>query len=132
MGTVLAGKRTVVLTRSSLGATKQHASFTLQDLQVPFINAIGSGSNLSYHINKTASSLSLWPTASEQVCLCEQPPAAFGSATGNIKYLPSGEEFGFINACLPEPRESVLFDHNPTCDVRAYVGGLQVCKHMWS
>ena len=26
----------------------------------------------------------------------------------------------------------MLADRNPTCDVRAYVGGLQVCKHMWS
>ena len=34
--------------------------------------------------------------------------------------------------CQPEPRESVLAQGNPTCDVRAYVGGLQVCKHKWS
>ena len=37
----------------------------------------------------------------------------------------------FVNYCEPEPRESVLADRNPTCDVRAYVGGLQVCKHMY-
>ena len=46
---VSAGKRTVVLTRASVGASKQHASFTLQDLEIPFINAIGSGANLTYH-----------------------------------------------------------------------------------
>ena len=26
----------------------------------------------------------------------------------------------------------MLADKNPTCDVRTYVGGLQVCKHMWT
>jgi hypothetical protein len=76
--------------------------------------------------------LSLWPAADDQVCLCEEPAAPFGSAKGTIKYKPTGEQFGFINACAPEPRESVLASRNPTCDVRAYTGGLQVCKHMWS
>ena len=66
------------------------------------------------------------------MCLCAMPAAAYGKAAGTIKYLPTGEQFGFTNFCQPEPRESVLANHNPTCDVRSYVGGLQVCKHMWS
>merc|ERR1711871_1201793 len=118
--------------RKSQGATPQHASFTLQDIEIPFINAIGSSPTLTYHINKTASSISLWPAGDQQICLCEQPAAPFGQAKGDIRYKPTGEKFGFINACQPEPRESVLADRNPTCDVRAYTGGLQVCKHMWS
>jgi hypothetical protein len=84
------------------------------------------------HVNKTAASIALWPTEGQQVCMCEQPAAAFGHAKGNIKYKPTGEQFGFINGCSPEPRESVLADRNPTCDVRAYTGGLQVCKHGWT
>ena len=106
--------------------------FMLQDTQIPFINAIGSGAAFAYHANKTASSISLWPMQSAPVCLCEQPAPPFGSAKGTIKYLPTGEEFGFINACQPEPRESILASRNPTCDARAYTGGLQVCKHMWT
>jgi len=75
----------------------------------------------------------LWPeVSSSPVCLCEHPAPPFGKGGGTIQYLPTGEEFGFINACSPEPRESVLFQHNPTCDVRSYEGGLQVCKHKWS
>merc|ERR1711871_382976 len=100
---------------------------------IPFISAIGSTSNFAYHRNKTASTLALWPTdRNEAVCLCEKPAAPYGQAQGRIKYKPTGEEFGFVNYCQPEPRESVLWDRNPTCDVRAYVGGLQVCKHMWT
>ena len=59
--------------------------------------------------------------ADQSVCLCEQPAAAFGSAQGTIKYLPTGEQFGFSNDCEPEPIESILAQRNPSCDVRAYV-----------
>ena len=133
---VVGGRRTVVLTRPAKGPTPQHASFTLQNMTIPFINAIGSSDVYAHHANKTASSLSLWPGGAggeaAAACMCKLPAAPFGHASGNIKYLPTGEQFGFINGCSPEPRESVLADRNPTCDVRAYAGGLQVCKHMWS
>ena len=131
--TVEGGKRTVVLTRPTVGPTKQHATFSMTQLEIPFITAIGSGAAFAYHQNKTAATLRLWPgSANEPVCLCKHPAAPFGAATGTIKYLPTGEEFGFVNYCEPEPEESVLVQRNPTCDVRSYVGGLQVCKHMWS
>ena len=112
--------------------SSDYANFSMTGLSVPFISAVGATPRLSYHKNKTASTLALWPAAGAPACLCAQPAAAFGHATGTIKYLPTGEEFGFVNYCQPEPRESVLAQRNPTCDVRSYVGGLQVCKHMWS
>ena len=128
--TVARGRRTVVLTRAAKGATADHASFDMTTLQIPFIDAIGTGPELAYHANKTASVISLWPD--QPACLCEQPAAPFGSAKGTIEYLPTGEQFGFTSYCMPEPRESILHDKNPTCDVRTYTGGLQVCKHMWT
>ena len=112
--------------------SSDYANFSMTGLSVRFISAVGATPSLSYHKNKTASTLALWPAAGAPACLCAQPAAAFGHATGTIKYLPTGEEFGFVNYCQPEPRESVLAQRNPTCDVRSYVGGLQVCKHMWS
>jgi hypothetical protein len=130
--TVVAGVRTVVLSRPAHVSSMDYANFSMTDLNVPFISAIGSTVALSYHKEKTADLLAMWPSAGQPVCLCSQPAAPFGSATGTIKYLPTGEEFGFTNFCQPEPRESVLAQKNPTCDVRSYVGGLQVCKHMWS
>ena len=129
---VVAGRRTIVLTRPAMGATVQHATFTLQDTEIPFINAVGASPVYAYHLNKTASTLSLWPTTEQAVCLCEQPAAPFGSCAGTIEYAPTREKFGFINGCSPEPRESILANRNPTCDIRAYAGGLQVCKHKWS
>jgi hypothetical protein len=131
------GRRTVVMTRPSAGETKDHASFEMNTLSVPFINAVGTSNELAYHSKKTAATLALWPmeagkSSPASACVCEQPAAPFGSAEGNLKYLPTGEEYGFVNYCDPMPRESVLFNRNPTCDVRKYVGGLQVCKHMFS
>ena len=124
--TVKDDTRTVVLTRPALSHGPDYANFSVSDLEIPFISAIGSTSALSYHKAKTASTLALWPSAQQPVCLCSHPAAPFGSAVGTIKYLPTGEEFGFVNYCRPEPRESILFQRNPTCDVRSYVGGLQV------
>ena len=40
--TVVGGLRTVVFTRPAKGATPHHASFTLQNMTIPFINAIGA------------------------------------------------------------------------------------------
>ena len=39
---VAGGRRTVALTRPAVGATSMHATFTMQQLKIPFINAIGS------------------------------------------------------------------------------------------
>ena len=91
---VVGGKRTVVITRPTMGVTKLHANFTLQDTTIPFINAIGSGPSFGYHAHKTAATLSLWPTAAAdadapQVCMCKEPAAKFGAATGNIRYKVS-------------------------------------------
>ena len=156
---VAGGRRSVVLTRPRIGPSAKHANFSMTDLNVPLITALGSSPVFAYHRNKTASSLSLWPAvtpaaaaaaaaapatatpttsppfapfAAPPVCLCEEPPTPFGAAQGNLRYKPTGEQFGFVSYCEPEPQESVLFERNPTCDVRSYVGGLQVCKHMWS
>ena len=55
-----------------------------------------------------------------------------GQQEGLIKYLPTGETVGFsANRCAPQPREDILAMKNPTCDIRAYTGGLLTCHHKW-
>ena len=83
-----------------------------------FISAVGSTPELGYHKTKTAATMAMWPAKGQSVCVCSKPAAPFGSAKGSITYLPTGESFGFVNYCAPEPRESVLAQRNPTCDVR--------------
>ena len=54
------------------------------------------------------------------VCLCI-----------SLRYLTTGESIGFPLRCDPFPRETILRDHNPTCDIRTYAGGLSTCHHGW-
>jgi len=124
--------RTVVLTRKLKGASAKHYSFSPRALSLDFINAVGSSPTLSYHKAKTASSISLFPSQGRPACLCSYPAKAFGQGSGKIKYLPTGEEIGFpAGRCSPEPRGNLLGMRNPTCDLRAYVGGLSTCHHKW-
>ena len=47
----------------------------------------------------------------------------FGQGVGTI----SGKSIS--SGCHAPPLTSVLRDHNPSCDVRTYVGGMQCCGH---
>ena len=60
--TVADGLRTVVLTRPLQGATTQHYTFDPHNLQIDFINAVGSSPKFAYHKSSTAASIGLWPT----------------------------------------------------------------------
>jgi len=117
--------------------TPQHHVFDPKKLSMDFISALGASGTFSYHKSKTVGTLALWPKASSDgaspafSCVCSVPAAAFGKGTGTIKYLPTGEVIGFPPRCDPFPRETVLRDHNPTCDIRTYVGGLSTCHHGW-
>ena len=55
-------------------------------------------------------------------CVCSNPAAEFGRGTGTITYVdPLGKAtstIGFPPRCEPYPRETVLRDQNPTCDIR--------------
>ncbi len=68
-------------------------------------------------------------------CVCSVPAAEFGKGTGTITYVdPLGKAtstIGFPLRCEPYPRETVLRDKNPTCDIRTYSGGLSTCHHGW-
>lgn len=89
----------------------------------------GSSSTFGYHTAKTVSTVALWPQAAAKgaaaaaACVCSVPAAPFGNGTGTIKYLggpakPEGDTIGFPFRCEPYPRETVLRDKNPTCDIR--------------
>lgn len=169
--TVTDGLRTVVLTRPRQGTTTQHYTFDPSNLQIDFINAVGSSPKFAFHKSSTAASISLWPADAAQhawsvtgqhlqatatvfyhflycliqcvfggVCscsagvfsICSQPAQPFGSASGVIHYLETGEKVGFpANRCPPQPRGDLLAQRNPTCDIRSYTGGLSTCHHKW-
>ena len=56
----------------------------------------------------------------------------FGKGSGYLVYKPTGEKVRFpADRCLPYPREEILEQRNPTCDLRTYTGGLVSCHHGW-
>ena len=132
---VTSGVRTVVLTRALKGISKDHFTFDPTQLSVQFINAVGATPNYSYHQEKEAATLQLWPKQS--ACVCSVPAAVFGNGSGMFKYIgggvnepantPVGETIGMpAGRCAPQPREDLLAQRNPTCDIRTYVGGLRL------
>jgi hypothetical protein len=125
---VVSGKRTVVIQRPLKGLTPQHHTFDARKMSLNFIDAVGSSPSFSYHKSKAASSIFMWP-ASAPACLCTVPAVPFGHGGGIIEYITSGDTVGFTTSC--REGESILANRNPTCDIRTYEGGLQVCHHAW-
>lgn len=127
---VLNGKRTIILSRKLSGLTPQHHTFVYNQTTINIISAYGSSDQLSYHQEKETSSLHMLPSNNDTfTCVCKLPAAPFGKGEGNLEYMPTGEIIGFPFRC--NPTESVLKAHNPTCDIRTYVGGLSTCHHKW-
>lgn len=134
------GTRTVVLTRPVKGDSSDYFSFGLNGLaQLPIINAVGSKPTLSFHKDKSPSSLSLLPVGGGVTCICASAPAPFGQGQGTLNYVQTAQAadvgrgtIHFGNRCAPEPRTDMLAQKNPTCDVRTYTGGQTACHHMFS
>eukprot|EP00946_MAST-07B_sp_MAST-7B-sp1_P004075 g4075.t1 len=142
------GLRTVVLTRALKGLTKNHYSFGVQDAHnehFPFINALGSGPKFSYHKQHAPAFLAAVPVGNDSGnstgdCVCsDSGGTSFGQGKGKFVYVPTSQKedtgsgtTSFNNVCPPSPRGDLLYQKNPTCDARTYVGGQITCHHMWS
>ena len=131
--TVSDGIRTVVLSRPLIGATAAHFTFSTTSLKLNFISAIGVSLNFGPHGSAPhgAAEMRLWPTNSP-VCVCSIPAAEFGAGKGSLEYMPTSSTVRFDRPrCDDQPREDLIAQRNPTCDIRTYVGGLDSCRHGW-
>ena len=136
------GLRTVVVSRALKGISAEHYTFDPSAAALPYISAAGSGKALSYHRSKAPNALSVLPReggGAARACLCAGKAAPFGQAKGSLVYTQTGQaadvgagRITFPNSCAPQPRTDLLAMQNPTCDVRAYVGGQSACHHMFS
>jgi len=129
--------RTVVLQRPLAGKTEDYysfdADFSLQGHSLNFIAALGATAAFGPHGPQPHSSelLTLWPqissTAAAPACVCTLQPAPFGRGSGGLQYVDTGSVVGMGGGrCPDEPRGDLIKQRNPTCDVRTYVGGMQV------
>merc|ERR1719348_1759266 len=112
------GKRTVIMNRPLKGATEDHYSFSISDSSIPMLAASGQGSSFAYHGSKTRTGGTLQLTALEApTCICNN------GIKGSINGVP------FNKVCRDLPYGDLVAQHNPTCWVDTYQGGLSCCHH---
>ena len=121
--TVLNGRRTVVVTRSTSGATQDYYSFNpTEQSTIPLITAIGNTQVFAYHKAHMPTTLALVDVDGD-TCVCD---------TGSIGQMcdsTGGECQQFVKNCVKSPAGSLLQQKNPTCNTETYAGGLQCCHH---
>mmetsp|Transcript_23795 Transcript_23795/g.62253 ORF Transcript_23795/g.62253 Transcript_23795/m.62253 type:complete len:793 (-) Transcript_23795:139-2517(-) len=141
--TVVAGKRTVVITRPLAGATADYYTFSIlsTDATVNFISAVGSGPAFAYHKERAIGTMTFLPTnGTSGACVCPEAPKPFGLASGQMTYHKTNQTgdvgtgaVGFrAGKCANYPATTLITQQNPTCDIRHYRGGQWACHHMWS
>ena len=145
---VSAGRRTVTLTRPITIADYEgdHFDFDVTRATLPYITAVGSGATYAYHKSHFIATLALFAEDDAPTCVCTAAPPQFGqTANGVLHYNASGTDghdstVGFGKHCVggcpranPNCSESssLIAQKNPTCDVRAYVGGLGCGHHLY-
>jgi hypothetical protein len=112
-----AAMRTVVMRRSLAGADSRYFTFDPTAASIPFINALGQGPSFAYHGNSRSSSDLVLLEVGRPLCLCR------GGDGGTINGIQ------FRDNCAPYPASTVLRDHNPSCSLATYSGGLMCCAH---
>lgn len=111
--TVRDGVRTVVITRGLKGATADYYTFDPSTQSLPIINAIGCSLTFAQHCGHGPASLN-FVSADVPSCVCRS--GVRGTIGGNA--FPDC-------ACAGD----LFAQHNPTCYVSTYVGGLACCRH---
>lgn len=120
---VVAGSRTVVLTRPAAGASKKHYTFSDLPGKIGFINAVGTGSALAYHKAHAGAEIFLVPTQGRS-CLCQPVVKTF------LSYMETGKNEYNVE-CTAWPRGDMALQHNPACKMETYHGGTSCCHHGW-
>eukprot|EP00040_Diaphanoeca_grandis_P022873 m.123597 g.123597 ORF g.123597 m.123597 type:complete len:807 (-) comp29000_c0_seq2:129-2549(-) len=133
--TVANGLRTVVLTRGFVGASASQYTFVASgDGQlIPFMNAVGSSANYSFHKAMSSSSILLAKVGVPN-CVCGEE-IVFGQTKGRFVYTHDDNTTETIakagGGCTASTPSDLIPTRNPRCDVTTYVGGLSCCHHQW-
>merc|ERR1711962_184643 len=116
--TVVDGERTVVMTREFKGKTPDHFTFDAASSEISVITASGTGPSYAYHGPKQRTGGKIQLSGVDvPTCVCN------AGVKGAINGIP------FHKDCLPEPRGDLVQQHNPTCWIETYQGGLSCCHH---
>ena len=110
--------RTVVLRRALRGATADHYSFDPRAASIPFIEAVGTTAAFQYHGPSRGGGAIMMVESGAPVCVCRGKTQG-----GSINGLP------WSNNCEQLPATTILHDHNPSCSIETYGGGMICCHH---
>lgn len=113
---VINGIRTVQLSRNNIGLNSDYYTFTPNSPNIPILLAVGKTPDFKYHKFRGTNNLYL-SALNGTTCICDV------GETGSINGL------GFSKNCRPEPYGDLLHQHNPTCFIETYQGGLSCCHH---
>lgn len=105
--------RRVILTRA---VKNKNYNFNISNSDIPLLTAIGFSGKFSYHHYKGSTMLSL-KAINRPTCICDN------GITGSIDGIE------FHKNCRPEPYGDLLLQHNPSCFIQNYQGGLSCCSH---
>ena len=113
---VTGGNRIVVLARSLEGASDKYFTFDLATASVPIITAKGCSLSFDQHCGHGTAQLNFFPLDSPtSVC------------RAGIEGTIGGNKFP-TERCLGFPKSDLKYQHNPTCSIQTYRGGLSCCR----
>lgn len=114
--TVDGSLRTVQLTRPLAGRSDDHFTFDVSVDELKLIMATGCSLEFAQHCGHQSNTATFLPIdAKKAVCRA--------GVHGSIDGTP------FQKFCQPFPKSVLLDEHNPTCFVETYRGGLSCCRH---
>jgi hypothetical protein len=114
---VINGVRTVKIIRNNVGVNPNYYySFSPNSPNIPVLLAVGSTPGFKYHKFRGTNNLFL-SAVEGNTCICDV------GTGGKINGL------GFSKNCRPEPYGDLIQDHNPSCFIEPYQGGLSCCHH---
>merc|ERR1711998_702017 len=96
----------------------EHFTFDASAPSIRFIEAVGTSSTYSYHGKSRGGGAIMLVEVGAPVCVCK------GKAQGgSINGIP------WSNNCHQYPDTTIARDHNPSCSIETYAGGMICCHH---
>jgi hypothetical protein len=114
---VVDGLRTVHLVRALQGLTEDHYTFDPASPSLPVILATGCDTAFARHCGHGSNTIHFTPVE-RTVAICQ----------AGIEGRLGGNVFDSKNRCAPHPTGDLLDQHNPTCQIQTYAGGLSCCR----
>lgn len=108
--------RTVQIIRNNKGLNSDYYDFSPSIANIPILFAVGSTPSFKYHRLRGTNTLYL-SALNGRTCVCDNGHG------GTINGLNFGKN------CRGEPYGDLLEQHNPTCFIESYQGGLACCHH---